>query len=379
MPPLQASPRACRLQLKKGANMPVELRKVLGTIPVYRPGESPDECEIDNAFKLSSNESPWEPPASVIAAIERAAMTLNRYPDYYEVDLCESLGVYLGFEPEWICVDNGSGTLLQDLVRIVCDADDEVLYCTPTFAAYEIDVKLAGAKPVTCPLDSSYTFDLDAMLAAITPKTRMILICNPNNPTGTYLAADAIGAFVSRVPNDVLVVIDEAYHDFERKEALDASLALPRSHDNVVLLRTFSKAFGLAGMRIGYCIAAPYLIDAINKTVAEFSVSTPAQAAALACLKPATLKVIERRVEEIVENRELLEKGLEQAEISFIPSSSNFVMLPCEENMALFNALKSRGIITRPFDSPRGIRITIGTLEQMKLVAEALGFTLPEE
>lgn len=359
--------------------MPVKLRKVLESIPVYRPGESPDECDAAGSFKLSSNESPWEPPTTVIAAIEQAATTLNRYPDYYEVELCQKLGERFGFEPEWICVDNGSGTLLQDLVRIVCDAGDEVLYCAPTFAAYEIDVRLAGANPVTCPLDGSFTFDLNALLAAITPQTRMILICNPNNPTGTYLTAEDLEAFIAKAPDDILVVIDEAYHDFERVEPLDASLEIARKHDNAVLLRTFSKAFGLAGMRIGYCIAAPYLIDAINKTVAEFSVSTPAQAAALACLKPATLKAIERRVDEIVENRMLFEKGLGRAGIGFIPSNSNFIMLPCADNMGLFEKLKAAGIITRPFDNPRGIRITIGTAEQMKRVADALGFTFPEK
>ena len=359
--------------------MAVKLREILETIPVYRPGESPDECGLENAVKLSSNESPWEPPASVVAAVQEAALELNRYPDYYKEQLCIDLASCYGLDPAWVSVDNGSGSLLQDVVRIVCDDGDEVLYSTPTFAAYEIDVKLAGAKPVTCPLDDSYRYDPATMLGAITDKTRLVLFCNPNNPTGTYLAVDELEAFIAAASKDVLIVIDEAYHDFERVEPLEASLELVKKHDNVALLRTYSKALGLAGMRIGYCIAQPYIIDATNKTVAEFSVSTPAQAAARACLEASALQLIEQRVACIVENRECFEAGLARAGIDYVPSSSNFIMLPCENYMERFYKLKEAGVITRPFADPKGVRITIGTAEQMQRVAAALGFSLEEQ
>lgn len=358
--------------------MTVRLRSVLDTIPVYRPGESPDECGPRNAIKLSSNESPWEPPAAVVRAIEKSALSVNRYPDYYEQDLCRELAGVLGVDASCVCVDNGSGTLLQDVVRIVCDQGDNVVYCTPTFAAYEIDIKLAGAIPKTVPLDETYSYAPQAMIDAVDDKTRMVLVCNPNNPTGTYLTADVLDAFVDVLPDECLVVIDEAYHDFERVEPQDSSLGLVVAHDNVLLLRTFSKAFGLAGIRVGYCIGSSYLIDAINKTVAEFSVSSPAQAAARACLSPETLTEIEARVATLVDTRERFQKGLKNAGIDFIPSSSNFVMLPRPNAMETFELLKRDGIITRPFSAPEGIRITIGTEEQMARVAQCLGFELPE-
>ena len=356
--------------------MSVKLRDVLATMPVYRPGESPDECEMEGAFKLSSNESPYEPPVAVQRAIECTLSELNRYPDYYKEALCDELAAYYGLPVGMVAVDNGSGTLLQDLVRICCDAGDEVAYCAPTFAAYEIDVKLAGAVPVVLPLDGSSTFDLDALARAVEPRTRMIVVCNPNNPTGTYVAAPALEAFIARVPADVLVVIDEAYHDFERVEPLDATLRLLSAHDNVVLLRTFSKALGLAGMRIGYCLAARYLVDAINKTIAEFSVSSPAQAAARACLAPEVDALVKRRVDDIVFQRNRFEQALAEAHIAYIPSSANFVMLPTPEPMRLFATFKDAGVITRPFENPSGVRITIGTAEQMERAARALDIVL---
>lgn len=357
--------------------MTVRLRTVLGSIPVYRPGGCPEEQGEATALKLSSNESPWAPPQSVVDAIAQASGKLNRYPDFYKVDLVQSLATHYGIPDEQIAVDNGSGTLLQDVVRIVADQGDEVVFGTPSFAAYEIDVLLAGAQPVKIPLDASWTYDLDAIAEAIGPKTRLILLCNPNNPTGTFLTTERIRAFMRRVPDDVLVVVDEAYHEFVNLEPQEASLALLEEFDNIMILRTFSKAFGLAGMRIGYCFSAPETIDAINKTVAEFSVSIPAQAAARTCLEPETLAIVNERVAEIVRNREILQTLLAEASIPHVPSQSNFVMLP--QNPAEgFDLLARGGVICRPFDSPEGIRITVGSTEDMRRVAKAMDLTWPQ-
>ncbi|MCH4053435.1 MAG: histidinol-phosphate transaminase [Atopobiaceae bacterium] len=352
--------------------MAVRLREALASIPVYRPGETPDECGPASAAKLSSNESPWEPPAPVVEAVAKAAATLNRYPDFYEVDLCERLAERYGLDAGQVSVDNGSGSLLQDAVRIVCDQGDEVLYCTPTFAAYEIDVVLAGAKPKTVPLGADWRYDVAALQAAVTDRTRMVLVCNPNNPTGTFLTTDELRELVRGLPDDVLVVIDEAYHEFECVEPQDASLGLLKEFDNVMILRTFSKAFGLAGMRIGYCLADSELVDAINKTIVEFSVSTPAQAAGLACLTPEVGKVLDERTQTIIRNREAFEDKLRAGGVGFIPSSSNFVMVPLPSSMEAFDLLKDAGIIARPFDDPEGIRVSVGTAEQMDRVAEVL-------
>ncbi len=352
--------------------MTVRLREVLSQIPIYRPGGCPEEQGEATAVKLSSNESPWQPPQQVIDAVADAAATLNRYPDFYKVELVHALAQRYGLADGQVAVDNGSGTLLQDVVRIVCDAGDEVVLASPTFAAYEIDILLAGAAPVKVPLDAGYAHDLAAMAQAVGPKTRLVLVCNPNNPTGTYLDVQTLREFVSGLPGDVLVVIDEAYHEFQRVEDPDASLSLLKEFDNVLLLRTFSKAFGLAGMRIGYCMGAPDVIDAVNKTVAEFSVSTCAQAAALACLEPEVRAVLDERVEQIVEQREKLQAALATAGICYIPSQSNFVMLP-QPGMDGFESLARAGVICRPFDSPEGIRITVGTAADMQRVAAGLG------
>ena len=352
--------------------MAVRLRQVLSEIPIYRPGGCPEEQGEAGAVKLSSNESPWKPPQQVVDAVARAASTLNRYPDFYKEELVAALAAHLGLAPGQVAVDNGSGTLLQDVVRVVCDAGDEVVLACPTFAAYEIDVLLAGAVPVKVPLDAAYAHDLPAMARAVGPRTRLVLVCNPNNPTGTFLSARELRDFVAGLPGDVLVVVDEAYREFQRVEPARASLALLGEFDNVLLMRTFSKAYGLAGMRVGYCMAHPDVIDAVNKTVAEFSVSSCAQAAALACLRPEVRAVLDERVGQIVEQREKFECALAAAGIDYIPSQSNFVMLP-QAGMTGFESLARAGVICRPFDNPEGIRITVGAPGDMERVARGLG------
>lgn len=352
--------------------MSVKLRRVMDLIPIYRPGGCPEEQGGETAVKLSSNECPWQPPAAVIAAITEAATTLNRYPDFYKEALCAKLAEHNGLPAPMVSVDNGSGTILQDIVRIVCDAGDEVVFCAPSFAAYDIDIQLAGATPVHVPLDANYRYDLEGMAQAITDRTRMVIICNPNNPTGTFLPTAKIEQFISGIRDDILVAIDEAYRDFADSEPYDASLGLLAKFDNVALIRTFSKAYGLAGMRIGYCLAAPEVIDAINKTIAEFSVSTVGQAAALACLEPETNRIIFERVAKIIKQRRRFQEHLEKAGIPFIPSQANFVMLPGSV-MDRFDACAAAGAIVRPFDDPSGIRVTIGCADQMALVEKGLG------
>lgn len=354
--------------------MPVRLRHALDSIPVYRPGCCPEERGALSAVKLSSNESPWQPPTRVIDAITEAAGTLNRYPDFYKVALTAHLSHVNGVATDRIAIDNGSGTLLQDLVRIVADQGDKVVFGTPSFAAYEIDVVLAGAIPVKVPLDAAYTYDLAALQEAVDSSTRMVIVCNPNNPTGTFIGTDDLRRFLRTVPNEVLVVVDEAYHEFVTSEDSDASLSLLEEFDNLVLLRTFSKAFGLAGLRVGYCFASPDIVDALSKTIAEFSVSTVAQAAGIACLEPATRVLLENRTAEIVHLRDAFQDRLTEAGIPFIPSQSNFVMLLGDSDEG-FQKMQEHGIIVRPFENPRGIRITIGDKESMGKVLDALGLT----
>ncbi len=358
--------------------MTVRFRNVLDAIPLYRPGGCPDEQGGTTAIKLSSNESPWTPPQSITNAIEKACQNLNRYPDFYKEILTEKLADYYNLAREQIAIDNGSGTLLQNFVRIVANQGDEVIFGTPSFAAYEIDVLLAGAQPIKIPLDQTFTYDLKAIEAALTKKTRLIFICNPNNPTGSFLTTAKLAAFLEAIPPDILVVIDEAYHEFVTEEDQNESLKLLAAFDNVALLRTFSKAFGLAGMRIGYALTKPDIVDALNKTVAEFSVSTPAQAAACACLEPEALHIMKQRVSDITSSRFIFQQLLTQANRSFVPSQSNFIMLP-QDSMTGFTLLEQRGVICRPFSNPEGIRITIGTQQDMKVVAETMGLSWPNQ
>jgi histidinol-phosphate aminotransferase len=352
--------------------MALRLRKILDEIPLYRPGGCPEECGEPTARKLSSNECPWTPLPEVAEAIMGAVARLNRYPDFYKVELSEALANLYGIQAGQVAIENGSGALLQDIVRIVCDQGDEAVIATPSFAAYEIDILLAGARPVRVPLDRRFTHDLTAMRAAIGEQVRLVLICNPNNPTGTFLTADELHGFLSDIPAEILVVVDEAYREFVTAESQEASLALLDQFENLVLLRTFSKAFGLAGLRLGYCLAAPCVVDAINKTIAEFSVSALAQAAGLACLMPETLVRVRERAAELTVLRETFQSLLVAADTPFIPSQANFVMLLQDSSIG-FARMEAGGVICRPFHAPEGIRITIGCEDDMRLVARALG------
>ena len=351
--------------------MSVRLRSIFDEIPTYRPGECPDEEEGDQLIKMSSNELPWGPSEKLRGVLIDAFGTINRYPDFYKQDLSAGLADYTETRSENIFIDDGSGTLLQDLVRLVVDDGDEVVFGSPSFAAYAIDVMLAGGVGVKVPLDETWTYDLEGVENAITDKTRMVLLCNPNNPTGTFLSTPSIREFLSKIANrGILVVIDEAYRDFVTTEPFDESSKLVDEFDNVVLLRTFSKAFGMAGLRLGYGIARPEIVDAVNKVVAEFSVSSLSQAIGTAMLRDETIMSdLKHKRDIIVSEREGYERFLRDRGIGFIASQANFIMIP-GRSMELFARFRRHRLIVRPFDSPDGIRITVGTPEQMEKARE---------
>ena len=221
------------------------------------------------------------------AAIAAAAETVNRYPDNGCVELREHLAKHVNFAPEHIAVSGGSVSLSQQLIQITCTVGDEVMYGWRSFEVYPLQVTVAGATPVHVPL-RDYTFDLDAMLDAITDRTRLIFVCNPNNPTSTVVDPDALDRFVAAVPSDIMLCIDEAYVEYIRDGLVPDSLGLARKHSNVVVLRTFSKAYGLAGLRVGYAIADPEVIVALGKVYVPFNATTVSQAAAIASWPPRT-------------------------------------------------------------------------------------------
>ncbi|MDT5012492.1 MAG: histidinol-phosphate aminotransferase, partial [Mycobacterium sp.] len=257
------------------------LRPELDALPTYTPGKT-----VPGAIKIASNETVHGPLPGVRAAIEAATDTANRYPDNAYLELRDQLAKHVEFPLEQVAAGCGSVSLCQQLVQITSTAGDEVVFGWRSFEIYPLQVRLAGATPVQVPLQD-HTYDLDAMAAAITDKTRLVFVCNPNNPTSTVVHPDALTRFVEAVPADVLIAIDEAYVEYIRDEMHSETLELARRHSNVVVLRTFSKAYGLAGLRVGYAVGDPDVIAALNKAYVPFSVSSIAQAAAIASLAAA--------------------------------------------------------------------------------------------
>ncbi|HZU47331.1 MAG TPA: histidinol-phosphate transaminase [Mycobacterium sp.] len=343
--------------------MTARLRPELAGLPAYVPGKT-----VHRAIKLASNETVFGPLPSVRAAIEKATDIVNRYPDTGCTELKSALARHLntiadtaGWAPEHIAVGCGSVSLCQQLIQITASPGDEVLYGWRSFELYPIQVQVAGATAVQVPL-SDHTFDLHAMLAAVTDHTRLIFVCNPNNPTSTVVEPDALVRFIEAVPSHVLIAIDEAYVEYVRDGMLPDSLGLVRSHGNVVVLRTFSKAYGLAGLRIGYAVGQPDVIAALDKVYVPFTVSNVAQAAAIASLEAADELLA--RTDAVVAERARVSAGLRDAGFTLPPSQSNFVWLPLGARTSEFveQAANAR-IVVRPYGSD-GVRVTIGAPEE---------------
>src|SRR5579864_1471016 len=257
-------------------------RSVLDGFPAYKPGRTP-VSSTGKTHKLSSNESPHPPLPSVVDVIAEAARSINRYPDNGASALIEAIAAKFGVPPQHVVVGCGSVGVAQQLLEAVGEPGAEVMYAWRSFEAYPTLSALAAADSVLVPLREE-THDLAAMAAAITPRTRLIFVCNPNNPTGTVVHTPEIDAFLDRVPGDCLVVIDEAYREYVRDDAVPDGVGLYRYRPNVAVLRTFSKAYGLAGLRVGFMIADEPVAQAARKTMLPFSVNSVAQAAAIASL-----------------------------------------------------------------------------------------------
>ncbi|MGF2952157.1 histidinol-phosphate transaminase [Mycobacterium sp. THU-M116] len=338
--------------------MTARLRPELLGLPVYVPGKT-----VPGSIKLASNETVFGPLPSVRAAIERAADSINRYPDNACVALKATLAQHLGpgFGPEQVAVGCGSVSLCQQLVQITAAAGDEVVMGWHSFELYPPLVQVSGATSVKVPL-TDHTYDLDAMLAAITERTRLIFVCNPNNPTSTVVEPDALARFVEAVPPHILIVIDEAYVEYIRDGMVPDSLGLARSRSNVVVLRTFSKAYGLAGLRVGYAVGRPELITALDQVFVPFSVTSVSQAAAIAALDAADELLA--RTDAVVAERTRVGTGLRDAGFTVAPSQANFAWLPLGSRTRDFvqQAAAAR-VVVRPF-APDGVRITIGAPEE---------------
>lgn len=324
------------------------IRPDLSSLPAYVPGKR----QVD-ALKLSSNEATQPPLPAAVDAMAAAAAGANRYPDMGAVAIREALAEHLGVAFEQVAVGTGSSALCQQLVQVTCADGDEVVFPWRSFEAYPIFAQVHGATPVAIPLKDEGV-DLEAIAAAITDRTRLIFICNPNNPSGSIVTRAEFAEFMAKVPAEITVALDEAYTEYLRAEDTPLATEDIAKYPNLVGLRTFSKAYGLAGLRIGYAFGQPDMIEALNKVSIPFSVNSVAQAGALASLA-AQDELKQRTDTAVVERQRVIEAT------GAYPSETNFVWLP-GETPELAAALAEQGVLVRSF--PEGIRITVTTPEE---------------
>jgi histidinol-phosphate aminotransferase len=356
---------------------------VQGLVP-YEPGKPVEEVQrelgLARCVKLASNEGPFGPFPAAVEALRRSVADLNRYPDGGAWRLRTALAERHGVSFEEVAVGSGADGLIDLLSQASLDPGDEMVCGWPSFATYPIDAAKLGAVPVKVPLRDD-RYDLDAMLEAITPKTRLAFVCHPNNPTGTMNTRAELDAFLDRVPGHVLVVIDQAYREYvDDPDYPDAIDEYQRAGRPVAVLRTFSKIYGLAGLRVGYMVAPPAVVTATNKVKRAFDVSSAAQEAALASLDD--VEEIARRRRLNAESRDQLRGILEAAGLPPAgPAFGNFLYAETgADTRPLFEALLAEGVIVRPlhgFGAPTAIRVSCGTPDENAYFAEALARARP--
>ena len=349
-----------------------------GLIP-YEPGKPVEEVQrelgLERVVKLASNEGPLGPFPQALAAMERAAGELNRYPDGGAYRLRTALAARHGVAFEEIAVGSGADGMIDGLSQAILDPGDEVVCGWPSFPSYVIYGLKLGAEPVRVPL-RDHRYDLDALLAAVTPRTKLVYICHPNNPTGTMNTRAELDAYFERVPEHVLTVLDQAYFEYiDHPDYADGIEKYFKVGHRVIVLRTFSKIYGLAGVRVGYGVAAAELVAELGKTRRAFDLTTPAQEAALASLDAP--EELTRRRELNAQGLAALERLLRNAGYDVVAGSfGNFVYVEVgDEAQTLFDALLRQGVIVRPlagFGAPDAIRITVGTPDEHAFLAQAL-------
>ena len=349
-----------------------------GLVP-YEPGKPEEEVQrelgLERVVKLASNEGPWGPFPAALEALERSAPQLNRYPDGGTYHLRNALAERHGVRPEEVVTGAGADAIIGHLSVAALDPGDEVVTGWPSFISYVLDALKLGATPVRVPLRAHH-LDLEAMLAAIGPRTKLVYIATPNNPTGTMTGRTELDAYFERVPEHVLTVLDQAYLEYiDHPDYPDGIQEYAKRGRRVLVLRTFSKIYGLAGLRVGYGVGSPETITAIGKVRRAFDVSTQAQVAALASLDDAA-ELARRRTLTAAGREELAQSlrahGLEPAG----PAVANFLFAEvAEDARPLFEALLRQGAIVRPmgaFGAPGALRITVGTPEENAFFADAL-------
>lgn len=358
--------------------LPLPLLAHLKDLPVYQPGRPIEEVarqyglDPDRIVKLASNENPLGPSPRAREALQKALNTVHLYPDGHAFALRQRLAAKLGVTPEHLIFGNGSNELLEFIGHVLLEPGVDVVVSQYCFAVYPLVTRMFRANLVTVPA-RNHAHDLAAMRAAITPRTRVVFLANPNNPTGTWAPAAELRAFVESIPANVLVVLDEAYIEFLEDPPDFLPDLRSGARPNLLLLRTFSKIYGLAGLRVGYGIGVPALIAALEKVRQPFNLNRLAQVAALAALDDE--EHVQRTRRNNRQGLEQLQTGCRELGLPYLPSAANFLLVRVGDGAAVFEALQREGVIVRPmgaYDLPEWIRISVGTPEENQRCLEAL-------
>jgi histidinol-phosphate aminotransferase len=362
--------------------IPTPVNTALKTLPTYQPGRPIEEVArelnlpANEIIKLASNENPLGPSPAALAAMQKVLASLNLYPDGNAFYLKQKLAEKLGVAPVNLVLGNGSNEIIEFVGHVYFAPDVDVVVSQFCFAIYPLVAKLMGANVITVPA-KNHGHDLPAMLRAITPQTRVVFVANPNNPTGTLASREELIKFVNDIPDNVLLVMDEAYIEFLEDPVDLISLIRLGARPNLLLMRTFSKIFGLAGLRLGYGIGHPDLIAVLEKIRQPFNINSIAQAGALAALDD---------VEHMCKTRENNARGLDffqrafrDLKLEYIPSAANFILVRVGEGQKVFEAMQKLGVITRPmggYQLPEWLRISVGTSRENERCVDALKMAL---
>ena len=326
------------------------------------------ELGLDHVVKLASNENPLGPGPKALEAIQKASSEISRYPDGNGFELKRAIAEHLSVLADGITLGNGSNDILELVARAyVCQAEDEVVFSQYAFVVYPLVTQALGATAVVTPAND-FGHDLDAMLASITDNTKLIFVANPNNPTGTLLSDDVIYAFLSKVPSSVIVVLDQAY--IEYLDTTDLSIGWLNEFDNLIITRTFSKAYGLAGLRVGYSISNPEIADYLNRIRQPFNVNHIAQSAATAAIFDEAFLV-----RSVIANKNgllQLSQGFKRLGLSYIPSHANFIAVKVTDAGVIYQKLLEKGFIVRPVEMQGYLRVSVGTRNENETFLDAL-------
>ena len=353
------------------------VKRSILTVKPYLPGKPIDEVKrelgLKSVIKLASNESPYGPSPKVRKAIIDAAKDINRYPDGGCFSLRQALAKELDVFPSQLIFGNGSDEIIVMAVRAFAGEGDEVVMARPSFLIYEIASRIAGAKIKFVPL-KNFRYDLERMEEAVSPRTKIIFIGNPDNPAGTYVTKKQVEDFLRKVRRNVIVFFDEAYFEFVKKSDYPDTIKLLRAHKNIVITRTFSKMYGLAGLRVGYGIADQQIVSILDRVREPFNINSMAQAAALACLRDKSY--YEKNLNIIKKEREFLYENFRKMKLPFVDSVTNFILLNVRRNsFQVSQQLLKKGIIIRDmgfWGLDTYIRVTIGTPQENRKFIQAL-------